>query len=74
MKLKIKEITAMNEEDLKNRLVEIRKDLIKQNAQIATGTTPKSPGQVKQMKKTIARILTVMKSKTDENKNKENKQ
>ncbi len=63
MKLKIKEIKSMSTEDLNNRLEEIRKDLVKQNAQIATGTTPKSPGQIKQMKKTIARILTVMNSK-----------
>ena len=53
----------MGNDDLKSRLDEIRKDLVKQNAQVATGTTPKSPGQIKQMKKTIARILTVMKSK-----------
>ena len=63
MKLRIKEIKSMAKEDLNARLEEVRKDLIKQNAQIATGTTPKSPGQIKQMKKTIARILTVMKSK-----------
>lgn len=63
MKLRIKEIKSMAKEDLNARLEELRKDLIKQNAQIATGTTPKSPGQIKQMKKTIARILTVMKSK-----------
>ena len=63
MKLRIKEIKSMAVEDLNARLEELRKDLIKQNAQIATGTTPKSPGQIKQMKKTIARILTVMKNK-----------
>ncbi len=63
MKLRIKEIKSMAIEDLKTRLEELRKDLVKQNAQIATGTTPKSPGQIKQMKKTIARILTVMKNK-----------
>jgi large subunit ribosomal protein L29 len=63
MKIRIKEIKSMPVEDLKSRLEELRKDLIKQNAQIATGTTPKSPGQIKQMKKTIARILTVMKNK-----------
>ncbi|MBW2983684.1 50S ribosomal protein L29 [Candidatus Woesearchaeota archaeon] len=63
MKLRVKEMKSMAVEDLKTRLEELRKDLVKQNAQIATGTTPKSPGQIKQMKKTIARILTVMKNK-----------
>jgi large subunit ribosomal protein L29 len=63
MKLKIKEIKSMPAEDLNSKLDELRKDLVKHNAQIATGTTPKSPGQIKQIKKTIARILTVMKTK-----------
>lgn len=60
MALKIKEIRSMSKEDLRNRLDELRKELIKLNAQIATGTTPKSPGQLKQVKKTVARILTVL--------------
>ena len=29
----------------------------------ATGTTPKSPGQVREVKKTIAKILTIINSK-----------
>ncbi|MBW2993414.1 50S ribosomal protein L29 [Candidatus Woesearchaeota archaeon] len=42
------------------KLKELQKDLIKHNAQIATGTIPKSPGQVKQTKKTIARIYSIL--------------
>jgi large subunit ribosomal protein L29 len=63
MKIRIKEIKSMGNEELKSKLEELRKELIKQNAQVATGTTPKSPGHIKQMKKTIARIMTVMKTK-----------
>ena len=58
--MKIKELRGLSEEDKKIRLNELRKELIKHNAQIATGTIPKSPGQVKQTKKTIARILTII--------------
>ena len=36
---------------------------MKNNDQISTGTTPKSPGQMKQIKKTIAKIITVQKEK-----------
>jgi len=57
--MKAKEIRSMNKEDLKAKLEELKKELIKVNAQISTGTTPKSPGQVKQIKKNIARILTI---------------
>ena len=61
--MKIKEIRAASSEDLKSKLIELKKERMKINAQLSTGTTPKSPGQIKQMKKTIARILTVLKQK-----------
>jgi len=58
-----KEMNSMNEDDLKNKLNDIRKQLIKENAQIAVGTTPKSPGLIREMKKTIARIIQILKRK-----------
>jgi len=64
--MKIKEIRSMSKEDLNSKLEELRKELIKVNAQIATGTTPKSPGQVKQIKKNIAKIVTVIHEKIKE--------
>lgn len=58
-----KELKNMNKGDLKAKLLELRKELIKENAQIAVGTTPKSPGQIKQMKKTVARIIQLLNNK-----------
>ena len=57
--MKIAELRSASKEDLDKKILELRKELIKLNAQISTGTTPKSPGQVREMKKTIARIKTV---------------
>ena len=57
--MKFADIKKMSKEDLDKKLVELRKDLMKENAQIATGTTPKSPGKIKVMKKTIAKILAI---------------
>ncbi|RLF36541.1 MAG: 50S ribosomal protein L29 [Thermoplasmata archaeon] len=68
MALKIKEIESMDIEELKTKLEELKKELIKHNSQIATGTNPKSPGQVRVIKKTVARILTVLKTKGGEKK------
>lgn len=56
--MKAKEIKQINNEELKKKMHELQFELIKVNAQVATGTIPKSPGQVKQMKRTIARIKT----------------
>ena len=56
----VKELRAMNEEALKNRLAEMRKELMKYNSQISVGTTPKSPGAVRRAKRSVARILTLI--------------
>jgi len=61
--MKIKELRSISNEELKSKLIELRKELIKSNAQVATGTTPKSPGQIKQTKKMIAKILTLQEEK-----------
>jgi ribosomal protein L29 len=58
-----KDLKNLSKEDLKMRLNDLRKDLIKENAQIAIGTTPKSPGQIKQTKKMIARMIQLLNNK-----------
>ena len=58
--MKNKELTVLSTDQLKEKMKELRIELIKQNAQVSTGTNPKSPGQIKQIKKNIARILTVI--------------
>ncbi|MBI2133268.1 50S ribosomal protein L29 [Candidatus Woesearchaeota archaeon] len=58
-----KEIQTMQPEEMKAKLVELRKEMMKINSQIATGTVPKSPGQMRQIKRTIARILTIRREK-----------
>jgi ribosomal protein L29 len=56
--MKNKELKLKNKEELKEMLPEMKKELIKLNAQVAMGTTLNNPGQVKKIKKNIARILT----------------
>ena len=61
--MKAKQLRVMNELDLENKSSEIKKELMKINSQIAIGTVPKSPGKVKEMRRTIAQILTINKEK-----------
>jgi large subunit ribosomal protein L29 len=63
MKIKNEELRKMNVQELQNKLVDLKKDLIKINAQIAAGTVPENPGNVKNVKKTVARIHTIIKEK-----------
>ncbi|MBN1275174.1 50S ribosomal protein L29 [Candidatus Woesearchaeota archaeon] len=57
--MKYAELSAMRPEDLDKKEKEVRAELIKLQSQVATGTAPKSPGQIKQFKKIIARIHTL---------------
>ncbi len=61
--MKIKELKQMDEKELEKKLEELRKELIKYNAQISTSTPPENPGNVRKIKKTIAKIITIIKSK-----------
>ena len=64
--VKKKDLKNMGKEELEKHMKEIRMELMKANAQRAAGTIPKSPGQIKQARKTIARILTFIKQKESE--------
>ncbi len=57
--MKFKEIESLDDKALVAKVRELRLDLIKENSQVATGTTPKSPGHLRTIKKTIARIKTL---------------
>ena len=61
--MKAKELRVMNELDLENKSTELKKELMKINSQVATGTVPKNPSKIKEMKRTIAKILTIKKEK-----------
>ena len=58
MKLKINDLKDV---ELKSKLEELRRELMKQNAQVSTGTSSKGhKGNIKNIKKNIARIKTKM--------------
>lgn len=71
---KIKDLQTLSEEELKSKLIDLKKEIMKQNAQIATGTTPKSPGKLRQTKRTVAQILMILAGKVKVPKKEEKKE
>ena len=59
--LKMREIRYMTKTQRETHLENLRKDLAFLKATVATGGSLEKPSRVKEVKKTIARILTVMK-------------
>lgn len=64
--MKLKQIHEMGKEDLEKKLTELHLEKVKLMASVATGTAPKSPGQIKQTRKTIARIKTELSARKKE--------
>ncbi len=68
MRIKQKELEAMSKDELKERLNELRRELMRKNAEIATGTVPKNVGEVSLIKKNISRIMQSVNRKEVESK------
>lgn len=59
--IKKSELKLMKKSDVENKLVELKKELMKFNAQVAIGTVPENAGKIRVVKKTIARLNTKLK-------------
>ncbi len=61
--MKLSEIRAMDVSALGEKVAELKAELAREKALVAGGTRPENPGKIKSVRKTIARILTVIKEK-----------
>ena len=76
--LRVKEIRDMPHEERKKKLGELRTELVRLKTMINAGGTVENPARVRELRKTIARILTIeneqkiesRKTKTEEKKKK----
>ena len=57
--LKPQEVRSMNHDDRTSRLYELRQDLVHERGIAAMGGSPPSPGKIRQIRRQIARILTI---------------
>jgi len=58
--VKAEEIRKKDTAELKERLGDLNKELVQERGQIEVGGFADNPGEIKEMKKTIARIKTVL--------------
>jgi len=53
----------MTDEEVEGKLNELRLELAKKKAQVIVGGAPENAGKIREIKKTIARILTIKKER-----------
>lgn len=57
--MRMRDIRAMSPEDRKKRLTELQTELARLRTMVKAGGAPENPSQIREIRRTIARILTV---------------
>jgi len=60
MTLKAKEIRILTPEERREKLNELKRELMHERGIAAMGGSPPSPGKIRKLRMDIARILTIM--------------
>jgi large subunit ribosomal protein L29 len=63
MVLKTKEIRGFTPQERLDKLEELKRELMHERGVAAMGGSPPSPGKIRQLRTSIARILTIMREK-----------
>ena len=63
MVLKAKEIREFTPEERKKKLRELKEELMHERGVAAMGGSPPSPGKIRQIRMSIAKLLTIMREK-----------
>lgn len=58
--LRAEEMREMGSDDLRDRMDDLNLELSKERGQIAVGGFPEDPGRLSEIRRTIARIKTVL--------------
>ena len=64
--LRSKEIRKMTDDEIDKRTEELKLELSKKKAQIIIGGAPENAGRIREVKRTLARILTIKNEKRAE--------
>jgi large subunit ribosomal protein L29 len=59
--VKAKEVREMTEDKRAKQLADLKNELLKERAITSTGGAPESPGRIRELRRTIARIITIQK-------------
>lgn len=60
------EVHQMSDVELSEQLSKLRLELIQKYAKVSSGGATENPGRIRELKRTIARILTEMNSRSTE--------
>ena len=66
MVLKAKEIREFTPEERREKLEELKRELMHEKGVAAMGGSPPSPGRIRQIRMSIAKLLTIMREEGEQ--------
>lgn len=66
--MKYNEIKGLGATEVDARVLELKQELAKERALVASGTRSENPGKIKKLRRDIARLLTVKNQKKEDGK------
>ncbi|MFB6144641.1 MAG: 50S ribosomal protein L29 [Candidatus Nanohaloarchaea archaeon] len=63
--LKMDEIREKSESELMEQMNDLKKEIVEERGQIETGGFAENPGRIKEMRRTIAKIKTVLNERSE---------
>ncbi len=66
--MKYNEIKGFGATEVDARVLELKQELAKERALVASGTRSENPGKIKKLRRDIARLLTVKNQKKEDGK------
>jgi large subunit ribosomal protein L29 len=64
--LKMNEIRDKSEQELQEKMNDLKKEIVEEKGQIETGGFAENPGRIKEMRRTIAKIKTALNERSNE--------
>ncbi len=64
--MKAKEVAKMGAGELEEKIVELKQELAKERATVASGTKSDNPGKIRKLRRDVARMFTIMNQKNKE--------
>ena len=61
--LKAQDIRALEKKEFAKKIAEFRREISKERGKIDVGGVPTNPGRIREMRRTIARMLTIKQEK-----------
>jgi len=58
--IRLKDLKDMSKEKLEEKMVEVKRELMKAKTQVSSKQNPDKPGKMKELKKVVARIKTIL--------------